>query len=430
MNSLLKNLWDIKWSIAILCLCAALGHFQSDVAAFCDYVSIPSEWLTLGGGGVLYGMYLQPRNKDFRPKELVPGTTTLLGTSVSVDLPNEYPIDAIDIVVDLTLGATAPSSLLRDGLLNVVKRVELLSHDPDRGGVRVNTSGIRLLEMGLHTQMNLDPATLSTISKTIGGYTNSDKHRIVYTVPLAPPQIQGKLRPLFMLPCHRHRQGPRLTIDFAGAAEMYGAGSLSTVSVMLYLHRRFVDRDIDAKIGRYIYSDLLEQKRTVAAGTSGEQSFKILGPGKFTGLTFGMYKGGASITRGDISETTTPGSETKWKLDIGGNEHSSFTMKALAALNARSRPLNMPTVASSPNIGPALAANTNYQDVAHFHLDFLSDGDGPVTELGGVLDMDRWNGQNLEVNLVGNVSNAATNGHEIYYLGHRIQDDISPWQAL
>lgn len=426
--NLRKNLFEIRWHLLAIVL---LAFFANETAALLSGTGL--EWLALTGNGVAVGLVLPKRDKHFRPAELNPGTTTILGTTFEKELPGNFPLEGIDIVCDLTLGATAPSSLTTDGLPKLVKRVEIESRSPIAPGVIVNSSGVGLLELAAQTQMNLDTATLATISKNISGYTASEKHRIVYHIPFCPPQIKGQLRSRFMLDCHNHKQPPKIKIDFATAAEMYGAGSLSIVNVEIVLRRRFMNDAINQRIldtGGYIPTDLLEQVHAPGAGVSGERAFKLFVKGKMLGVLMRLYKGGASVTRGDISEVTTLGSESVWKLDIGGTPYIEWTMKSLKALNEKSRPLNAALIASSPQIGAALASATNYQDPSSLYHDFLTDENGTAEELGSVLDVDEQSAQNNECNIIGNIANTATNGHTVYLLGQRIlRADISQWQA-
>jgi hypothetical protein len=169
----------------------------------------------------------------------------------------------------------------------------------------------------------------------------------------------------------------------------------------------------------------------VPVGTTGEWEFPVNGPGRWAGLCGRMYKGGASITRGDISETTTVGgnAETRWNLQSGTYVHRQFRLKHVMARNDRTRPLNNTLQSSSPAFGGSPATDQHYRPLCGFYIDCLTDDGREVNELGSLLDTDGPRKKGVKVSFKANVSNAATNGHALYLLGHRFLDGdkIDEW---
>lgn len=421
----LKNLWltAVGAWLQLLIIAVAIAAFQ-----FCP---------ELAATGICLGLVLPPRDRIFRPPQLMLSGITLLGTTWEDELPNNFPIAGIDIVVDFVNGGTAPSSLTTNGALGIVKRVQIEKRSIVDPGVIVDAAGVRLLELASHEHINLDSATLESIAEnysTAGGaFDNSAKHRIIYPINFCPPQIGGHLRPRFMLDVNNHKDPPKIRIDFAASTDIYGAGSIANVYVHIVVRRYFMTpqlNDLILNSGGYIPTDQLEQSYAIGTGVSGKQEFRLAKKGKLTCLLGSMHKGGASVLRGDISESTTLGTESEWTLDVGGTPRLGWTMKDRKGINERSGVLNGATLTSSPKIGPALASATKYQDPAGFFLDFLSDdGSMEVQDLGGVLDIDAETAQNNICAVIGPVSSAATNGHTLYLLGRKILVDVSRWQG-
>jgi hypothetical protein len=309
------------------------------------------------------------------------------------------------------------------------------------GGLRtaVNVSGIGSLEYCAQVGQNLDAATLALIAemtKTTAGLTASTTYRLAYRIPFIPPGIIDPLRTRCLVPVPHHDAPPKVTLTFSSTAGMYGAGTLDTVLVQLVPLRREVPAATDADImkkGGYLPFDLIENKFDIGVGISGDQHIPINQPGYYANLLLRLYKGGASITRDDPSNSTTAGSETIWRIMTGQKVYREFMFKTQQMVNQWDRVLNNTLQTASPTIAGKLAANTQYTPSASLMLDFMSgNGRGDVSELGGCLDcfLPANPGQRME--LVGSVASAATNGHTIYLLGHRFTDKAltEAWMTL
>jgi len=384
-------------------------------------------------------MITEARDDVISPALLQPTGATILGTTVAFDqFDTTYHWEELLIICHLVAGATAPGTLTLDGVLNLVSNIKL---EFNYGGLRtaVNISGIGSLEHAANTGLNLDPGTLALIgehTKGSAGLTNSNTYRLCYRVPLVHPMVTEPLRTRCLVPVPHHDAPPRLTLTFSSAAAMYGAGSLATVLVQLVPIRREVPAALDAQImkdGGYIPFDLIENPYQIATGVSGDQHIPINQPGAYASMLLRLYKGGASITRDDMSASTTAGSETIWSLQTGSKIYRRFFTKSLQAQNGWSRVLNNITQTSSPTIFGTPAANTQYGPPNSLMMDFLTgNGIADANELGGVLDcfLPANPGQRME--LVFNCASAATNGHTVYLLGHRFLDQalVAKFQKL
>lgn len=377
------------------------------------------------------------RKKMFVVNEpkLSPGTNLLLGTPVKVSLDNTWPIEEILVFVNVTCGATGPTLTGADNLLGIVKKIGLSINDNNQPRSIVDFTGVGMLEYVQHAGMTLDSATLNAVGLCQGAsIANNLNFRICYRIPLVHPAIGEPLRSRMLLPVHTWNQQPVLTLEFEQAANMYSAGSVSAVSAEVVLIRRNMNAADTAAIfssGGFLSFDLIETAAAIPVGQAGDVRIAVNGPGSYLNLLMRQYKGGATITRAELDETTTVGSETKWRLESGGVAEHEWRWKHLKAINDFSQAQNSANQTYSPVIGGTIAANTSYSPSVSTMLDFLDDGipgDG-VTELGSVLDVNTPLRSGLKMEIVGRVASVATNGSTLYVGGHRVYGDLSQWQA-
>jgi hypothetical protein len=390
-----------------------------------------------GGMPLCFGLVLgKLMDSDFRA-EINPGTNLLLGTQKRVPVPRDYPIEEIKITLDIAANATPPSSPTADGWLKLLKRVQLWVPFADEPRNVVDCSGNFLLEYLAHVGMNTDTATLAALgelNKTTPALIASNKYRLTYRIPLVQPQLAEPLRSRMLLPVHTLKQDPQLILDFAAAAEMHSVGTMDTITCEIVYQQREMPERVTLGIledGGFMRYDLLETPFVVPVGVSGEKDFDIPTPGHYLGLLLRHYKGANPVTRNDISQTVTAGSETLWSLRVGKRDRLRFRMKTLAIINDESRAKNNVSQTGSPSFSGPLATNTQYQDCSSVYIDFMNDGLGQVNELGGALDCYTPEEKSQLVQLHGFVSAPATNAHTLYIGGHRILErDIERWKAI
>ena len=388
-------------------------------------------------------MMLPQRLESLTPGALNLAGQTILGTQVPVAVNRTWPVEEFLIIVTATVNATGLTLTTGttgqpgvDNILNIVKNVELDINDGVQPRTVINASGIALLEYAAQTGLNLDRATLASIALSASGTVAANMtFRITYRIPVVHPAIAEPLRTRMLMPCHTWAQDMNLKITFESAANMYSAGALSAIAVEVVLVRRQMDATTTAAIvksGGFIPFDLLETPYNIAVGTSGAQRFKINAPGSYAGLLLRSYLGGATMTRNVLDQVTTPGSETVWDIESGGVTFRQWRSKTIQIINDLSRPANGVNQTYSPEISGAVAANTSYQPASSVYLDFLGDGLGSdsANELGSILDVNLPVQSGLLMEIVGNVANVATQGSQLYVLGHRWYGDLSKWQAI
>lgn len=398
-------------------------------------------------------MITQPRRTVSYPPEFNPTTGTLLGQSgVKMQIDRTFPIEEIFLVVDVLAGSTGPTLSLPDGILSIIKRVNLTVQPPGTQSPRtvVDASGIGLVEWTSQVATNVGRSTYEALRLSqIGSIANNQKVRFTIRIPLVHPKIGEPLRSRMLLPVHTYGQNPILTLDFEQSGTLYSAGSVSQINIAVVLQRRAVTpqlTDFIQKGGGFIDFDLLETAYVIPTGTSAETRFNINTPGQYAGLCFRQYRGGASVTRDVIDTSTTIGAETKWRLESSGIAFADWYWKTLQELNDVSRPasaLSRPLFAAStsagsptasfdpsPNFGGIVAAGTSFQQPSCTMLDFLTDNEDTANELGSLLDCNVPANSGVNMQVVGTPASVSTNASTMYIIGQRYLGDLSKWQVI
>jgi hypothetical protein len=408
-------------------------------------------------------MLLKRLTHCHRPLELQTASAGLLGQRASFRLDRSQPIEEMVLVVDVTLGGTAPvlsaitTPQVLDNIMGIVKRFQLNVTDLTAPRPVIDSSGMGLLEWASKAGMNLDRGTLHALglSSVAAGSSigsNSLKVRIAYRIPIVNPMASEPLRTRMLLPVHTFAQDPVVNIDFAAATDFAtSAASISAVVAHLYIVRRIMPDSITQAIqasGGFIRSDLIETLYTVAPGVSGEQRFPIPLTGQYAGLCYRHYLGGAAVTRALLDQTTTFGAETVWRIMMGQTTTlHEFRFKDLSIYGDYDRTKNTIQVANAyvagslngssatlthidPDFAGAAASGTCFPADASCMIDFLGDGIETADELGGLLDAETPIRAGMDLSLVGNVASVATVGSSLYLVAQRYFDNLAAYQTF
>ena len=377
-------------------------------------------------------MMLKKRTQFFNPVNMQ--GAAVLGTTQTFDVPNTQPIEEILVLVTATAGGTGPTLSGVDNVLGLVKKFTLNINDVVQPRSQVSYSGIGLLEYCSQAGFNLDRSTLETLRLSQGSSIAANMNfRVAYRVPIVHPMITEPVRTRMLMPCHTWANQPQISIDFANAADIYSAGSLSGITVEIIVKYRVMPADLTASIlkgGGFIASDLIETATSLPLGSAGEVRIPVTTPGQYLGLLVRSYKGGASVTRDVVDQVTTLGSETRWRIESGLSVLTEWRWKHVQTDNDYSRPANVLSQTSSPNFGGVVAASTSYQPAGSVMLDFLSDGLDSANELGSLLDCNIAPNAGLKMEIVGAQASVATNASILYIGGHRLFGNVSQWQAV
>lgn len=426
-------------------------HLNSHMLIF----SIVCLFAMFGSPLIFSMMVLEQQTRLFTPAAWAPADTattvaaSLLGSQQRFQIPRSNPIEAIYLILDLKTDTTSlgpvprtgsTGNVGRDNILGVIRKVVLEGVSPDWGAYKiVDFSGIGLTEYNLNAGLNLDTATLDYISKWQVGANPviavDTEARYIVKIPIVYPMVGEPLLTRCLLPCHTWDQDPVLTVDFESATNMYSAGNYIRAKCSIFVVYRECSEDqtnlIKSK-GGFIRGDLVENSFSPGVGVSGEQRFTINSPGSYMALNFRHYLGGNAVTtRDEVSETTTSGSESLWRLETNGNVKRQFRWKHVNAMNQYSRPLNALTQASSPSVNAAIAGGTLFAPAASCMLDFFSDGIEVSNELGSILDCNTPAKSGLKMEIVGpwKAPGSATLPSTIFYGGHRLWGDLTPFKS-
>lgn len=365
-------------------------------------------------------------------------------TGVTFNLDQTKPIEEIIVGVTFQVAGGVLTLTGLDNILGIIKkiRVDRPSGVQSPAGTKVvDYRGIGLLELCTNLGLNLDAGTLGAIILSNGTTIAANQWvRINYRIPLVHPRVGEPIRERQCLPVHTFADPAVLTLDFEQAANMYTtatAGVITNMAVEVKLLRREPNAAHTAAVlaaGGYMPVDIIEAPFQIGTGITAEQRISIPQAGKYLSTQLCFYAGGASITRGLPDANTTPGSETKWTLQIGGTPRDEFLINHLSIINDFSRPRNSQLQATSPASGLPVTAGTSYPVPASVLIDYLTDGIGggqqAANEFGSVLDGDAAKAASKLIELVFTPSNAATNGHTIYVGGFRVWGDLTPYQVI
>jgi hypothetical protein len=188
--------------------------------------------------------------------------------------------------------------------------------------------------------------------------------------------------------------------------------------------------------GGFLQSDLIETSYTVPLGQSGPFLANIPLPGSYCDLMFRMYRGGATVTRDDISvntQNTAFGNETIWSILSGQTNLHSFRFKELKTMNDFQAQFARVSAAYAPRVGSPAGSGGAIGNPSSVMMDFISDGCGGadgVSELGSVLNCNLSQASGLLMQLSGIVANVATNASVIWIGGYRLYGDLSAYQLV
>lgn len=384
-----------------------------------------------------------------------------------ITIPASGPIEAIWIILTVTMKVVAANSLITFGLPNILKRASLNIHNGQKQFDCVNASGPGLLMLNDLEGLSLDPSTRQAIwasnanlgangVPTVAGQI----HRIAYRIPCVHPGLSGWLAVRSMLHTQRHRQEPILTLDFAPGAEIFSADPFSAATLEVFVERRDITDDLTKALeetGGFIDWDIRETQKQLPAGlTNSEQFTDLPGDREYASLAFWMEKNGTTL--GDLSGNVTPGTETIWSLEAAQNSKTKWRMKYLAMINAITRAggpnmafypqTNALTTLSTagvtggappvwvtatqpfatPWIGGAMSAGLNIQDPAFVGFEFLSDGNNGASELSSALS-NRFRGE-TRYQIKGNVTTPAGNPSFLKFCARSFLSDITPFKKL
>ncbi len=158
--------------------------------------------------------------------DYLPAQPVALGGTLRWEIPRDFHIDAIYIRLQLTTTAGTPTTKLVDGVLGILKKVQIQVSDGARTRNVVDMSSMALLE---YSRMILGCLRLSVAESNATPF-NGLLYDFQIPIFFAHPQIADPLSSMFLLPAPRYNSNPVLTCQVASAADISTGGVAPTVT--------------------------------------------------------------------------------------------------------------------------------------------------------------------------------------------------------
>lgn len=333
------------------------------------------------------------KRQDFLPQT----TGVLIGGVVTKELTREFHIESIFIkLVAVVNGAIATATA--DGLLGLLKRVQLQISDGSRTRNVVDISGRALIEYAYLAIGVLDRGTWAAKDQTA-----TATYTITYPIFFALPQISDPIGSAFLLPAPRFNQNPVLTMTIANQADVDAHATptftFSSLTIDVIVNRRQVN------IVDFPTLDHEFAEASVAySATLVSQLYELQVPGSYTMVALRAYT--SATARGDVM---IAGGE--FKLQLLGNVIRRFQLANIQIENDYS-------------VAPQAATGAGSFFTGLYALDFLTDRIGQdAGELGSVLDANVLAGLGARLQLLQDITGGSA--VQIKYLTHRVFGDLS-----
>jgi hypothetical protein len=336
-----------------------------------------------------------------------------LGGQAVFNLTRDFFLDSLMLEVSGTV-TTPATTASADGILGLVKNVQLQIADGSSNRTQTNASGLSLIQKGFQLTGAIDQSTLTAMLVGTGNGS------FLLRIPLffKSPKISDPIGSAFLLPLPRYNANPVLQVTFSGQSGVDQAVSpafaiSAGISARLLINKRQVDNVQFPTID----TEFVEQQVTYAA--SGQQQlFEAQVPGSYLFIGMRGYTGATpaqSWADPTDSGTAPSGNVT---LQILGNVLRNSRWSDIQYMNQLAAQDNWNAVATRSN------PNGLFTGLAFYN--FLHDGFGlEVGELGSVVNTNLLAGAGTRLQILTDI---ATGGNIVTYFWDRVFGDLSPLQ--
>lgn len=376
---------------------------------------------------------LFPKTQDYlAPVQM----NAALGGSCRFEITRELPIEAMLLVLTVTV-ATGAATPVADGLLGLVKNIQLNAPDGARNRQVLNASGPALIEYGYHLTGCIERNTRGQVN-----YSNAASavpvaaatYKICVPIYFCPPNMADPVASAFLLPVDRYNANPMLDVQFGSQADLdinatpTLAITAATFTAKLIVVRRRINR-INWPI---VDAELIESTAVHTATNAAAEKELPLG-GYLTGLLLRTKLRTSTPTeiKGDISAGGA------WALLVNQNTIIRATLQDIEMLNDHST--SFAAVFRENSSLASVSVNSRGVLTGAYFLDFISDrpgadaGDAQIG-LRSVLNLNVPTDQGVrcylrqDISLAGNPIGTAAS-ITIGYLAHRFYGNLDAIQA-
>lgn len=304
-----------------------------------------------------------------------------LASQIQFEITRDFFLESVYLEISGTVTA-APQTASADGILGLVKRLQLGTADGASNRNQTDVSGVSAIQRSFYSVKGMDQSTLNAY--LIGPGTGTFVIR--YPLYFAEPRLMDPVASAFMLPIPRYNSNPVLTVQFASQADMDVGGAptfaiAAGISARLVMNKRQVDN-----INLATWETEFIEASMLYPSTQPQATYQLQTPGSY--FMFGIRGYTSNAAWGDVS---SPNGVTTLQL-LGNNMRNSFFSDIMMENQLATQDNWSATTVRSQRNGlfPALAI-----------YDFLSD---------------RWSGDAMETTSALNANVLAGSGSNIQYM--------------
>jgi hypothetical protein len=368
-------------------------------------------------------MLFQKKQDFILPTQITQGA---FGGTARFDISREYPIESLLLCVTERVTHTTASDPLADGIMNIIRKVQVTCADGARTRNVVDCSGPGLVELAKHWIGFLDRDTQARCATPSTGapqaIATATDYNFIVPIFFCPPNIDDPLASALLLPADRFNSNIQMTVQFGAASDLYATvGDVTQTAAYpkcaLIVNRRIVNRTKWPILDHEIF----EQRKDFAA-TGDNYELEIPNTGGYTGLLCRCKRASAAALnrRGDVSVATlgdhVADNVANWELKVAGNTLRRFRVADLERENDYS-------CAHGVAAGDVLPGS--------YFMDFIGDrvgasGGDPAVVLGSLLNANIPLNSGVRIVLRQSIGVALA---QIDYVFHRIYGNLSAFKA-
>ena len=339
-------------------------------------------------------MWITPKRDCLYKNPLIlPATIT--GTApqpFKIDLPSQWPIDSIDILITGRISALGTGPTYHtDGRLPLLKRA-VVTRSNEANPIPVDVSGVDLVSYNHKVFPSLDRGTQLEIMRAKGhgagtAYANQT-FSMLYTIPFGHRKMVDPLYTATLLPVHQDPRPAQLELTLAGYADLNlkSDATIDTLVVTVGINQRDIpvsQENVVMKRGGYLVQEL-KGSTWAFASTIPDAKIYLPRPRQITAVVLNSFvdSTGEAI-RGDVTQA-----DGLWYLYNGpDNVREKFTLGLIQSENDQAMNIQPHLVETAANTFTTKLPNM----LNTYLLDFVTRWGTDANELGSLFNTDLGN---------------------------------------